>query len=183
VEAADRRHAQEPPVLDRKLRESSSPSPSSQGTAYRLFTFPGSHRLEDYAALLSVKNKHIPFFAPNQPVPVLLALILGLQHALAMVRPPLSLYILAEASAHVPHTRTQMGGLVVPPILLGGAAGAGLSSADQIYLVSACLIWCGLGTLLQVSRIPIGKGYYIGSGVLVRPVLLLVLLLLLPSLS
>lgn len=92
VEAADRRHAQEPPVLDRKLRESSSPSPSSQGTAYRLFTFPGSHRLEDYAALLSVKNKHIPFFAPNQPVPVLLALILGLQHALAMARPPLSLH-------------------------------------------------------------------------------------------
>ncbi|GAA5839144.1 hypothetical protein JCM9279_002607 [Rhodotorula babjevae] len=97
----------------------------------------------DYAALLSVKNKHIPFFAPNQPVPVLLALILGLQHALAM-----------------------MGGLVVPPILLGGAAGAGLSSGDQIYLVSACLIWCGLGTLLQVSRIPIGRGYFIGSGVL-----------------
>ncbi|TNY24136.1 permease family-domain-containing protein [Rhodotorula diobovata] len=96
----------------------------------------------DYKALLSVKNKHIPFFGPNQRIPVVLALILGIQHALAM-----------------------LGGLVVPPILLSGPAGAGLSADDQIYLVAASLVWCGLGTLLQVSRIPVGKGYFIGSGV------------------
>lgn len=40
VEATDRRHAQEPLVLDRKLCEPASPSPPSRGTAYRLFTFP-----------------------------------------------------------------------------------------------------------------------------------------------
>ncbi|EMS20452.1 hypothetical protein NBRC10512_003036 [Rhodotorula toruloides] len=59
-----------------------------------------------------------------------------------------------------------VGGLVVPPLLLGGAAGAALEPAQQSYLVSAALIFCGLGTILQVSRIPLGKGYYLGSGVL-----------------
>ncbi|KXS10882.1 nucleoside transporter [Gonapodya prolifera JEL478] len=97
----------------------------------------------DYAALFSFRSKTLMFFGPNDSIPVLLAFILGLQHALAMV-----------------------GGLVVPPLLFSGAAGAALPSAQQTYLVSACLIWCGLGTLLQVSRIPIGKGYYFGSGVL-----------------
>ncbi|GAA5980475.1 hypothetical protein JCM11641_003407 [Rhodosporidiobolus odoratus] len=97
----------------------------------------------DYKSMLSIKSKKIPFFGPNECLPVLLAFLLGLQHALAMV-----------------------GGLVTPPLLLGGAAGAALSSNEQTYLVSACLIWCGLGTCLQVSRIPLGKGFYLGSGVL-----------------
>ncbi|GAA5990421.1 hypothetical protein JCM10908_007363 [Rhodotorula pacifica] len=97
----------------------------------------------NYRALLSFRSRKLPFFGPNEPLPVLLALVLGLQHALAMV-----------------------GGLVVPPLLLGGSAGAMLSSADQTYLVSAALIWCGLGTFVQVSRIPIGKGFFLGSGVL-----------------
>ncbi|BGP03221.1 hypothetical protein NBRC10513v2_006950 [Rhodotorula toruloides] len=97
----------------------------------------------DYRALLSFRSRKLPFFAPNAPLPAVLALILGLQHCLAMV-----------------------GGLVVPPLLLGGAAGAALEPAQQSYLVSAALIFCGLGTILQVSRIPLGKGYYLGSGVL-----------------
>ncbi|BGP35117.1 hypothetical protein JCM10296v2_006947 [Rhodotorula toruloides] len=59
-----------------------------------------------------------------------------------------------------------VGGLVVPPLLLGGAAGAALEPAQQSYLVSAALIFCGLGTILQVSRISLGRGYYLGSGVL-----------------
>ncbi|BGP58006.1 hypothetical protein JCM8202v2_005663 [Rhodotorula sphaerocarpa] len=59
-----------------------------------------------------------------------------------------------------------VGGLVVPPLLLSGSSGAALVKADQTYLVSAALIWCGLGTFLQVSRIPLGRGYFLGSGVL-----------------
>ncbi|GAA5885630.1 hypothetical protein JCM3774_001998 [Rhodotorula dairenensis] len=97
----------------------------------------------NYRALLSFRSRKLPFFGPNERLPVLLALVLGLQHALAMV-----------------------GGLVVPPLLLGGSAGAALSPNDQTYLVSASLIWCGFGTILQCSRIPIGKGFYLGSGVL-----------------
>ncbi|GAA5888271.1 hypothetical protein JCM6882_008563 [Rhodosporidiobolus microsporus] len=97
----------------------------------------------DYRALLNPRNRTLPFFAPNAPLPVLLAILLGLQHALAMV-----------------------GGLVVPPLLLGGASGAALSSKEQSYLVSAALLWCSIGTAVQVSRIPIGKGYSIGSGII-----------------
>lgn len=98
-------------------------------------------RIEDYAALLNPRNKEIPFFGPNEPLPVLLAVILGVQHALAM-----------------------LGGLVVPPLLIGGSAGAALSADHLTYLISASLIWCGFGTFLQISRISLGKGYYLGSG-------------------
>lgn len=62
--------------------------------------------------------------------------------------------------------RCSVGGLITPPILLGGAAGAALSPSDQQYLISACLIWCAFGTCLQVSRIRLPFGYTIGSGVL-----------------
>lgn len=85
----------------------------------------------------------IPFFAPDENLPVVLALLLGLQHALDMV-----------------------GGIITPPILLGGAAGASLSAANQQYLISACLIWCAFGTCLQVSRIRLPRGYFLGTGVL-----------------
>lgn len=120
--------------------------------------------MKNYRALLSFRNRKLPFFGPSDRLPVLLALILGFQHALAMV-----------------------GGLVVPPLLLSGSSGAALVKADQTYLVSAALICgsfsssiltatsriltssltgCGLGTFLQVSRIPLGRGYFLGSGVL-----------------
>ncbi|GAA5827822.1 hypothetical protein JCM11251_007690 [Rhodosporidiobolus azoricus] len=97
----------------------------------------------DYKALLNPKNRSLPFFAPNAPLPVFLALLLGLQHALAMV-----------------------GGLVVPPLLLGGASGAALSAEDQAYIVSAALLWCAIGTAFQVSRLHLGRGYYLGSGII-----------------
>jgi hypothetical protein len=37
-------------------------------------------------AMLSWRTRKLPFFSPNTRLPVLLAFILGLQHALAMVR-------------------------------------------------------------------------------------------------
>lgn len=48
-----------------------------------------------------------------------------------------------------------VGGLVTPPLLLAGPAGANLGTVAQLYLVSACLIWCGIGTCIQVSRVKI----------------------------
>ena len=60
-----------------------------------------------------------------------------------------------------------VGGLVTPPLLLAGPAGANLGAETQQYLVSACLIWCGFGTALQVSRLKIGKtGYFLGTGLI-----------------
>ncbi|ORY73114.1 Xanthine/uracil/vitamin C permease [Leucosporidium creatinivorum] len=59
-----------------------------------------------------------------------------------------------------------VGGLITPPILLGGSSGAALSASEQQYLVSASIIFCGIGTCLQVSRFKLPFGYTIGSGVL-----------------
>ncbi|KAK8858399.1 hypothetical protein IAR55_002626 [Kwoniella newhampshirensis] len=105
----------------------------------------------DYGALLMPnipfvkrQQKDLPFYAVNERLPHLLLIILGLQHALAMV-----------------------GGLVTPPLLLAGPAGAALGTEAQLYLVSACLIWCGVGTAIQVSRFKIPKtGYYFGTGLI-----------------
>lgn len=60
-----------------------------------------------------------------------------------------------------------VGGLVVPPLLLGGPSGANLGTDAQMYLVSACLIWCAIGTAVQISRHRIPKTkYYFGTGII-----------------
>ncbi|KAI4745554.1 purine permease [Aureobasidium sp. EXF-12298] len=59
-----------------------------------------------------------PFFGLNDKMPVFLALLLGFQHALAM-----------------------LAGIITPPIILSSSAN--LIQADQQYLVSACLIMSG----------------------------------------
>lgn len=60
-----------------------------------------------------------------------------------------------------------VGGLVVPPLLLGGVAGANLGTEVQSYLVSACLIWCAVGTVFQITRMKIrGTKYYFGTGLI-----------------
>ncbi|KAL2842260.1 permease family-domain-containing protein [Aspergillus pseudodeflectus] len=83
-----------------------------------------------------------PFFGLNEKIPVLLAFILGLQHALAM-----------------------LAGVVTPPLILSSSLS--LSPDLQQYLVSTALIVCGLLSMVQITRFHIYKTpYYIGSGVL-----------------
>lgn len=83
-----------------------------------------------------------PFFGLNDKMPVFLALLLGFQHALAM-----------------------LAGIISPPIILSGSAN--LDQADQQYLVSACLIMSGILSIIQISRIHIAKTpYYIGTGLI-----------------
>lgn len=85
----------------------------------------------------------LPFYSVETKLPIFLALILGLQHALAMV-----------------------GGVVTPPLLIGGAAGANLGQTDVQFLIAATLIWCAFGTALQVSRSRMFKTkYYLGTGI------------------
>ncbi|TXT04320.1 hypothetical protein VHUM_04207 [Vanrija humicola] len=92
----------------------------------------------------SKTKRELPFYGLHDKLPYLLMIILGLQHALAMV-----------------------GGLVVPPLLLGGAAGANLGPEIQQYLISGSLIWCAIGTTVQISRIRIWKTkYYLGTGII-----------------
>lgn len=106
----------------------------------------------DYLALFtptlpfvrSTSSTTIPFYSVNTTLPILLALILGLQHALAMV-----------------------GGVVTPPLLIGGAAGANLGQEDTQFLIASTLIWCAFGTALQVSRNRLFKTkYFLGTGII-----------------
>ncbi|KAI5195783.1 purine permease [Aureobasidium subglaciale] len=83
-----------------------------------------------------------PFFGLNDKMPVFLALLLGFQHALAM-----------------------LAGIITPPIILSGSAN--LIQADQQYLVSACLIMSGILSIIQISRFHIWKSpYYLGTGLI-----------------
>jgi NCS2 family nucleobase:cation symporter-2 len=75
-------------------------------------------------------------------MPVLLALLLGFQHALAM-----------------------LAGVITPPIILANAAHLG--SEQQRYLVSTSLVVCGILSSIQITRFHIWKTpYYIGTGLI-----------------
>ncbi|KAK9462829.1 permease family-domain-containing protein [Lipomyces oligophaga] len=105
----------------------------------------------DYAYLftprvpfLKREQKEGPFFGLNDQIPLVLAIILGFQHALAM-----------------------LAGVVSPALILSGTSGANLDSDLQQYLVSVSLICCGLLSAIQITRvhIPFTK-YYIGTGLI-----------------
>jgi hypothetical protein len=103
----------------------------------------------DYAFLftpnipfMKKQRRAAPFFGLNDKMPVLLALLLGFQHALSM-----------------------LAGIITPPIILAGSAG--LPSNLQSYLVSTSLIVCGLLSSIQITRFHIYKTpYYVGTGLI-----------------
>ncbi|OAA56187.1 Xanthine/uracil/vitamin C permease [Niveomyces insectorum RCEF 264] len=96
--------------------------------------WPLNRKYKDYKA---------PFYGLNDEVPVLLTIILGLQHALCM-----------------------LGSIVSPPLAIAGGAFY-LDSAQTEYLVSAAFICTGIATALQVTRVHIVKSpFYIGTGLL-----------------
>lgn len=75
-----------------------------------------------------------PFFGLDDRLPVVLALVLGLQHALAM-----------------------LAGIIVAPLTLTGSAGANLPQDVQQYVVSTSLIVSGVLSLIQITRFHIYK--------------------------
>ena len=85
-----------------------------------------------------------PFFGLNERMPVLLALLLGFQHALAM-----------------------LAGIITPPIIIAGQGGVNLGADDTQYLVSTALIVCGILSSLQITRFHIYRSpYYFGTGLI-----------------
>jgi hypothetical protein len=78
-----------------------------------------------------------PFFGLNDKIPVVLAMLLGLQHSLAM-----------------------LAGLITPPIILAGPGGANLTQEQAQYLVSTALIVSGLLSVIQITRFHIFKTPY-----------------------
>ncbi|KAL6248787.1 hypothetical protein RBB50_003849 [Rhinocladiella similis] len=85
-----------------------------------------------------------PFFGLNDKMPILLALLLGFQHALSM-----------------------LAGLITPPIILSGTGGANLPTQTAQYLVSTSLIVCGILSSVQITRFHIFRSpYFIGTGII-----------------
>ncbi|ODV58967.1 nucleobase:cation symporter-2 family protein [Ascoidea rubescens DSM 1968] len=103
----------------------------------------------DYAYLFTPKipfmkgeAKIQPFFSLDSHMPVILALILGLQHALSM-----------------------LAGVVTPPLIISGVAN--LPEDVSQYLVSSALIISGILSSIQITRFHIYKTpYYVGTGLL-----------------
>jgi uracil-xanthine permease len=89
-------------------------------------------------------DKPPPFFGLNDRMPVVLAVILGFQHALAM-----------------------LAGIITPPLIMAGAGGVNLDPEQTQYLVSTALIVSGLLSAIQITRFRILKTpYYIGTGLI-----------------
>ena len=104
-------------------------------------------------------RRNPPFYALDADLPLVLAISSGLQHALAM-----------------------LAGLITPPIIFASALN--LDSETSAYLISASLIGCGsylllfdinllsrlllLGimSLVQMSRLHLFRGYYLGTGLI-----------------
>ena len=88
------------------------------------------------------EKRAAPFFGLNDSMPVLLALLLGFQHALSM-----------------------LAGIITPPIIIAGAAN--LPGDITQYLVSTSLIVCGLLSCVQITRFHIPfTPYFLGTGVI-----------------
>ena len=88
------------------------------------------------------QRRAAPFFGLNEKMPVLLALLLGFQHALAM-----------------------LAGIITPPIILANAANLGVPLEQ--YLVSTSLIVCGILSSIQITRFHIYKTpFFLGTGLI-----------------
>ncbi|PPQ75313.1 hypothetical protein CVT26_015292 [Gymnopilus dilepis] len=87
------------------------------------------------------RNRAPAFYALDADLPLILAISSGLQHALAM-----------------------LAGLITPPIIFASALN--LDGATSAYMISASLIGCGILSLVQMSRIRLFRGYYLGTGLI-----------------
>ncbi|CAK8993928.1 unnamed protein product [Durusdinium trenchii] len=87
-----------------------------------------------------------PLLKPGAKLPLLVAIIMGLQHSLAM-----------------------LGGIITPPSLIAGDAcfngDADLCNSRQ-YMISAALIASGLLSLVQILRWKLIGGYTLGTGLI-----------------
>jgi uracil-xanthine permease len=83
-----------------------------------------------------------PFFGLNDKMPVVLALILGFQHALSM-----------------------LAGVITPPLIIGSSANFDAETTQ--YLVSTSLIVCGILSSIQITRFHFYKTpYFLGTGLI-----------------
>ncbi|OAP56306.1 hypothetical protein AYL99_09485 [Fonsecaea erecta] len=121
------------------------------GVRKTFFTKHGLVGEYDYAFLfrpnipfLKKPRRAAPFFGLHDPMPIVLAFLLGFQHALAM-----------------------LAGIMTPPIILAGQGGVNLTADYQQYLVSTSLIVCGILSSIQITRFHIWRTpYFLGTGLI-----------------
>ena len=126
----------------------------------------------DYAFLfkpnipfLKKARRAAPFFGLHDKMPLLLALLLGFQHALSMLAGSASKPLWCKASDLT--SDGDLSTVITPPILISGQGGANLVGTQQQYLVSTSLIVSGILSSIQITRFHIYKTpYYIGTGLI-----------------
>ena len=98
----------------------------------------------------SKEKKKVNFYSKDEEIPLILALLMGLQHAFAMV-----------------------GGLVTPPLVVFKFSVCFICLDLQQYAISAALITSGLMSIMNIMKMKIpftegifGRQLYLGSGVL-----------------
>eukprot|EP00437_Effrenium_voratum_P015452 CAMPEP_0181441454 /NCGR_PEP_ID=MMETSP1110-20121109/23519_1 /TAXON_ID=174948 /ORGANISM="Symbiodinium sp., Strain CCMP421" /LENGTH=658 /DNA_ID=CAMNT_0023565345 /DNA_START=46 /DNA_END=2022 /DNA_ORIENTATION=+ len=92
------------------------------------------------------ETKAPPLLKPSTKLPLLVAIIMGLQHSLAM-----------------------LGGIITPPSLIAGDAcfaGDTELCGSRQYMISAALIASGLLSLVQILRFKLCGGYTLGTGLI-----------------
>lgn len=107
----------------------------------------------DYKALCMPRLPCLPvtmesvgiFFGLHDHLPLLVGILMGFQHALAMV-----------------------GGVITVPRIIAGAGDGHLNLEPemQAYLVSSAMIISGFMSLIQIARFRLVKGYYLGTGLI-----------------
>ncbi|CAB9506722.1 Putative purine permease C1399.01c [Seminavis robusta] len=111
----------------------------------------------DYSSMCMPNNpwstapkKKLNFYAKDEKIPILLALVMGLQHAFAMV-----------------------GGLVTPPLVVFKFSVDFMDQDLQQYAIAAALITSGICSFINIMKLPIpftqqifGRQMFLGSGVL-----------------
>ncbi|KAI9480339.1 MAG: permease family-domain-containing protein [Benjaminiella poitrasii] len=92
------------------------------------------------------KANSSPFYGPDDNIPILVTVLMGLQHFLAVI-----------------------GGIISPTIMISGQGSTFLNLDEETrqYMVSASLIVSGLMSLVQIVRFRIPKTrFFIGAGLL-----------------
>ncbi|KAI8142542.1 permease family-domain-containing protein [Fennellomyces sp. T-0311] len=107
----------------------------------------------DYRALciphipfVKKKANRSPFYGPNDKISIFLALIMGVQHFLAVI-----------------------GGIIAPTIIISGTGSTSLNLPEDVrqYMISASFIVSGINSIIQIVRFKIPKTpWYIGCGLL-----------------
>ncbi|KAI9316312.1 permease family-domain-containing protein [Dichotomocladium elegans] len=95
---------------------------------------------------ITQKVNQSPFYGPNEPIPIFLAFIMGVQHFLSVI-----------------------GAIITPTILVSGAGMSGLNLDEETrqYMISASLIVSGLMSLVQIIGFKIPKTrFFVGAGLL-----------------